>query len=279
MKQSVVHKDITKIKGKTKREVGDVLAVEEPLEIRVGYGPENNREQKAIAVTMRTPGNDEELALGFLYSENVIQSKQDVLSIKPCINKESGEIEDNVLRVELSPDVKLNFQNLERNFYTTSSCGVCGKASIDSVDAVCVNRVSSQITVKTEVIYNLFGKLHEKQLNFSLTGGIHATAIFDTHGQIKTLREDVGRHNAFDKIVGFSLLNRTLPLQTTIALLSGRASFELLQKAAMAGVSIVCAIGAPSNLAVELAESFNITLIGFLKEDQFNIYSHPERII
>jgi FdhD protein len=279
MKQSVVHKDITKIKGKTKREVGDVLAVEEPLEIRVGYGPENNREQKAIAVTMRTPGNDEELALGFLYSENVIQSKQDVLSIKPCINKESGEIEDNVLRVELSPGVKLNFQNLERNFYTTSSCGVCGKASIDSVDAVCVNRVSSQITVKTEVIYNLFGKLHEKQLNFSLTGGIHATAIFDTHGQIKTLREDVGRHNAFDKIVGFSLLNRTLPLQTTIALLSGRASFELLQKAAMAGVSIVCAIGAPSNLAVELAESFNITLIGFLKEDQFNIYSHPERII
>jgi FdhD protein len=279
MKQSVVHKDITKIKGKTKREVGDVLAVEEPLEIRVGYGPENNREQKAIAVTMRTPGNDEELALGFLYSENVIQSKQDVLSIKPCINKESGEIEDNVLRVELSPDVKLNFQNLERNFYTTSSCGVCGKASIDSVDAVCVNRVSSQITVKTEVIYNLFGKLNEKQLNFSLTGGIHATAIFDTHGQIKTLREDVGRHNAFDKIVGFSLLNRTLPLQTTIALLSGRASFELLQKAAMAGVSIVCAIGAPSNLAVELAESFNITLIGFLKEDQFNIYSHPERII
>ncbi len=279
MKQSVKHKGITRVSLVAVKKEKDLLAIEEPLEIRLGYGLKNDRKQKNLAITMRTPGNDEELVLGFLYSENIIHSKKDMLSVKPCVNKETGELEDNVIRVELSEKAEFDLERLNRNFYTTSSCGVCGKASIELIETVCTLQIPKSYQVSKEVILALSEKIKSDQLVFSVTGGIHATALFDETGKLELIQEDVGRHNAFDKAVGKKLLNENIPLSKSIGLVSGRTSFELLQKAVMAGLPILCAIGAPSSLAVELAEEFNITLIGFLKEKSFNIYTHPERIL
>ena len=279
MKQSVKHKAIVKVSRETHRQVNDLLAIEEPLEIRLGYGSSGNRKQKTLAITMRTPGHDEALVLGFLFSENIIASKADVMSVKPCVNKETGELEDNVIRVELSENTTFDLDRLNRNFYTTSSCGVCGKASIELIETVCSLEIPRTFQVSKEVILALSEKLKSDQLVFSVTGGIHATALFDKTGNLELIQEDVGRHNAFDKAVGKKLLENKLPLSENIGLVSGRTSFELLQKAVMAGLPILCAIGAPSSLAVELAEEFNITLIGFLKDRGFNIYSYPERVI
>ena len=279
MKQSVKHRTVVKVSNDKASEVDDLLAVEEPLEIRLGHGPSGNRKQKTLAITMRTPGNDEELVLGFLYSENIINSKHDVLSVKPCVNKETRELEDNVIRVELTEGFEVDLERLNRNFYTTSSCGVCGKASIELIETICSNQIPNTFKVSKDVILELSKKLKSDQLVFSVTGGIHATAVFDETGKLELIQEDVGRHNAFDKAVGKKLLENAIPLNKNIGLVSGRTSFELLQKAVMAGLPILCAIGAPSSLAVELAEEFNITLIGFLKENRFNIYSNPERII
>jgi FdhD protein len=279
MKQSVKHRTIVKVSNKATSEVKDLLAVEEPLEIRLGYGPADSRKQKTLAITMRTPGNDEALVLGFLYSENIINSKKDILSVKPCVNKETGELEDNVIRVELTAGFEVDLERLNRNFYTTSSCGVCGKASIELIETVCSQRIQNAFSVSKKVILDLSAKLKSDQLVFSVTGGLHATALFNENGKLELIQEDVGRHNAFDKAVGKKLLEKNIPLNKNIGLVSGRTSFELLQKAVMAGLPILCAIGAPSSLAVELAEEFNITLIGFLKENRFNIYTNPERIL
>lgn len=279
MKQSVKHRAIVKVTDTSTSEVNDLLAVEEPLEIRLGYGPSSSRAQMTLAITMRTPGNDEALVLGFLYSENIITSKRDILSVKPCVNKETGELEENVIRVELAEGFEVDLERLKRNFYTTSSCGVCGKASIELIETVCSHQIPNRFTVLKDVILKLSEKIKSDQLVFSVTGGLHATALFDEHGQLELIQEDVGRHNAFDKAVGSKLLKDLIPLSKNIGLVSGRTSFELLQKAVMAGLPIICAIGAPSSLAVELAEEFNITLVGFLKENRFNIYSNPERIL
>ncbi len=279
MKEKVTAKEIIKVATNGFSKQPDLLVVEEPLEIRLGYGLENNRRQKSLAVTMRTPGNDEELAVGFLYSENIIVHKGDVLSVKPCVDKKTGKLQDNIIRVELHPSLKVDIEKLSRNFYTTSSCGVCGKTSLELVEQSCSIEIPNSFKVSVEMIKSLPEKLNSDQLIFGRTGGLHATAIFSKTGNLEWVREDVGRHNAFDKIIGYLLLKEELPLFNKVALVSGRTSFELLQKAAMAGVPILCAIGAPSSLAVQLAEDFNITLIGFLSHKRFNIYTHPERII
>jgi FdhD protein len=258
------------------------LAAEEPLEIRIGYGKNNQRFQKSISVTMRTPGNDFELALGFLFTEGIIDSYNQILSIKYCNSIGTNENNQNIVRVELLESVNFDFGKLQRNFYTTSSCGVCGKASIDAIKTTCNTPINlTEITVNQSIIKLLPNKLRSKQNVFEYTGGLHACALFDISGNLVLIREDVGRHNALDKLIGaiFSKNESANNFNNKILLLSGRASFELLQKAAMTGIQVVCAIGAPSSLAVQTALEFNITLIGFLRENRFNIYSHAWRVI
>lgn len=249
----------------------DLLAVEQPLEIRMVYGPENNRQQKNISVTMCTPGHDEELAIGFLFTEGIINSKKDIMNCGAA---------GNIVTATLQPGISFDPKKIERHFYTSSSCGVCGKSSIDAVknNIVCKPDADT-IKVSADVITSLPDSLRKQQEVFKHTGGLHASALFDLTGSLLLTREDVGRHNALDKLVGASLMKNEMPLDKHILLLSGRASFELIQKAAMAGIKIVCAVGAPSSLAVELAKDCDMTLIGFLRDGRFNIYCGEQRII
>ncbi len=259
----------------------DLVVVEEPLEIRLGYGDLEARQQKSISVTMRTPTHDFDLALGFLYSEGIIKSYNQILSIKYCVDA-GKQATENIVRVELKPDVTLNLQSLQRNFYATSSCGVCGKASIEAIDnMVCeLPQYETQpFQINPDVILQLPKTLSQHQKTFEYTGGLHAAALFDLEGKLLLLREDIGRHNALDKIIGNALTQDSLPLQNKILLMSSRASFELIQKAVMASIPIVATIGAPSSLAVQVANQFGITLIGFLRGEQFNVYTDGERII
>jgi len=251
----------------------DDISIEEPLEIKVLYIDGKSKVIKNISVTMRTPGNDAELASGFLFTEGIITNNAQIKNIeKPESNcKTSGE---NSITVEFEDHFTPNLMNTERNFYTTSSCGVCGKGSIESIRTVTTyaqNKIEIN-SIELNVIYQLSEKLRSFQNNFSATGGIHASGIFDMAGNLLAIREDVGRHNALDKLIGYALSSNLLPLNNHILLLSGRASFELIQKAAMAGITAVAAIGAPSSLAVDLAKEFDMTLIGFLRENRFNIY-------
>lgn len=256
----------------------DILAVEEPLEIRIGYGLLQAREQKSISVTMRTPGNDIELASGFLFTEGIISDMNKIESIKHC-NDAGRQAEDNIIRVELKPDIHLDWNKLIRNFYTTSSCGVCGKASIEAISAIGkYNALVENNIVKASIFNALLSKISEQQTVFKHTGALHAAALFSFNAELLCIREDVGRHNALDKLIGFYFTKNELPLSNKILWLSGRLSFELVQKAYMAGVSVIVALGAPSSLSVQLATEKNITLIGFLKENRFNIYTHSERI-
>ncbi len=259
----------------------DLLAAEEPLEIRLGFGQMDMREVLKVSVTMRTPGNDFDLATGFLFTEGIIASANDVLSVKYCSDGNRIENVENIVRVELHPNVEVDSSILQRNFYTTSGCGICGKASIEAIHTVCrISTNDSEWKTNKEVILQLNDSLRNKQYVFEFTGGIHAAALFDINGNLLVVREDVGRHNALDKLIGHLLMNTSssvVPPQS-ILLLSGRASFELLQKAAMAGIQLVCAVGAPSALAVETANSFGITLIGFLRENRFNVYTNSHRI-
>lgn len=241
------------------------MAVEEPLQIQLGL----NGNIKNIAVTMRTPGNDVELAAGFLFTEGIITTRNQI--------RLTGNSENNVV-VTLNEGEDVSLQNTERNFYATSSCGVCGKASIDAVKTNPAFAGLTNVETAAYTLYGLQDKLRQKQEIFDTTGGLHAAALFSLNGDIILLKEDVGRHNALDKLIGHALLNGMLPLFDKILLLSGRASFELIQKAAMAGVQIVAAVGAPSSLAVQLAEENGITLIGFLRHDKFNIYCNSQRI-
>ena len=251
----------------------DQLAVEEPLEIQLLACIAGNRVQKSISVTMRTPGHDKELAAGFLFTEGIIRNNQEVLFIK------QEAFDKNKILVGLQENVNPNIQKMERNFYTTSSCGVCGKSSIDAIKTISAyNNEPDAICLKAEMFYSIQDIVREKQTIFDSTGGLHASALFDLHGNLIILHEDVGRHNALDKVIGASLLNEELPLNDTILLLSGRASFELVQKASMAGIKVIIAVGAPSSLAVELAKECNITLIGFLRDERFNIYSGEHRV-
>ncbi len=278
-KPSVSNVNITRITDNQSEQTEDLLAVEDPMEIRLGFGPMEARQQKSVSVTMRTPGNDFELALGFLFTEGIIQYPTDVYKIQYCTELNTQENLENIVRVELNPNLDIDLSKLQRNFYTTSSCGVCGKESIEAIKTNCmVQHLDLTLQITPQTITQLPDKLRAQQSVFEYTGGIHACALFDAAGNILLLREDVGRHNALDKLIGAAMHASIIKLNETVLLLSGRASFELLQKAAMAGIPVVCAVGAPSSLAVQTAVSFNITLVGFLRNQRFNIYACPERI-
>lgn len=253
----------------------DTLAVEEPLEIRVAGTP--------LAITMRTPGHDVELAAGFLVSEGVIARGSDFASAIHCGGPGTGGVENtyNVLDVSLAPGVPLPSPDLARTFYTTSSCGMCGKASIEAVETVSTYDVAGDAaSVDAAMIATFPDKLRAEQAVFDKTGGLHAAALFDAvTGELLVLREDVGRHNAVDKVVGSAVLNDRLPLSGTVLMVSGRASFELVQKAVMAGVPMLTAVSAPSSLAVELAEASGLTLVGFLRGPSMNVYTRADRVV
>lgn len=257
----------------------DVVATEEPLEIRLTHGPLTNRQTQNVAVTMRTPGNDAELATGFLFTEGIIQNHEDILAAQHAFIA-CAENRENVIVVELQPHVVPNLGKADRNFYTTSSCGVCGKSSIGAIRTVSAYDGThvEDIGIDVDILYQLPNTLRHHQEVFDTTGGLHASALFTLSGELLELREDVGRHNALDKLIGASLNSNWLPVTNKVLLLSGRISFELVQKAAMAGISIIAAIGAPSSLAVQLAQEFNITLVGFLRQQRFNIYTAAHRV-
>ena len=253
----------------------DALATEEPMEIRLISGAA----KQTVAVTMRTPGADFELAAGFLYGEGIVSSPEDILKISYCVDSDlDAEQQYNIVNVELRGDRDYYLKPLERHFYTTSACGVCGKASLEQLELRGCSVRPSGPEVSAEVVYSLPEKLREAQGLFEATGGLHAAALFDAEGELVALREDVGRHNATDKLVGWALLEGRLPLSGQIVMVSGRSSFEILQKCLTAGVPIVCAVSAPSSLAVDVARQFNITLIGFLRGNRFNVYSGHERM-
>lgn len=255
------------------RSRSDQLATEEPLEIRL-VSP-----QKTVAVTMRTPGADFELTAGFLYSEGVVSSREDIDRISYCVDPDvDGEQRYNIVNVKLKEGLSPDLQPLERHFFTTSACGVCGKASLEALRLRGCPVIPEGPEVSAEVIYSLPEQLRSAQRVFSTTGGLHAAALFDTQGQLLSVREDVGRHNALDKLVGSAVLSDQLPLNNHIVMVSGRSSFEILQKCLTAGVPIVCAVSAPSSLAVALAREFGITLVGFLRGERFNVYAGRERL-
>lgn len=264
----------------------DVVAVEEPLEIQLGYRAKGGRLRKSIAVTMRTPGNDDELAAGFLFTEGVVREAGDIVSIREAspermVEEPAAPISSarhNSVHVELGDDVQVNLSTLERNFYTTSSCGICGKASLLALRSVCPPRRKNELHFPAGLVYGLPEKLREAQHVFAATGGLHGAGLFSPTGELLHLREDIGRHNAVDKLIGARFLADEVPLRENILLLSGRASFELLQKAVMAGIPAVVAVGAPSSLAIQVAREFDVTLIAFLREHRFNIYHGADRV-
>lgn len=265
--------DLVKVSDRSQERISDCISVEEPLEIRIQTTVGGITAHKNISVTMRTPGHDAELATGFLFTEGLISEAGQIKSVDH-VDALCTRNSDNIILVELCDGFAPETNSLDRNFYSSSSCGVCGKGSIGAIKTVSIFKelVAEPFTLNYEVLYTLSDQLRAAQGNFSATGGIHAAGLFDLNGQLIALREDIGRHNALDKLIGHALMNGLLPLQKTILLLSGRASFELVQKAAMAGISCIAAIGAPSSLAIELAEEFNISLLGFLRDHRFNIY-------
>lgn len=251
----------------------DELATEEPLEIRLS--PTN----KTLAVTMRTPGADFELVAGFLYSEGIIRNKSDIVKMSYCVDPNiDGEQRQNIINVTLKPELNLDFKSLERHFFTNSSCGVCGKASIESLEQKGCPILTEDWHVTANIIYNLPEQLNKAQSVFHKTGGLHAAALFNPEGNLLKLREDVGRHNALDKLIGSAFLADELPLNQRMVMVSGRTSFEIIQKCLMAKIPIICAVSAPSSLAVSLAQAFNLTLIGFLRGQRFNVYSGLSRL-
>jgi FdhD protein len=251
----------------------DMVVIEEPLEILLGTGAGNLRKRTALAVTMRTPGHDEDLALGFLFTEGILAQKSDLVQLRI--------MSENSLLVEFGADVYVDLNRLSRNMFANSSCGVCGKASLDAVQTNAVYFSVPGVPLMTpEIIYLMPKTLREAQMAFEQTGGLHAAGLFTHHGELVLLREDVGRHNAVDKVIGAALkMGIPFPLKDHVLMVSGRAGFELVQKASMAGLPWLVAVGAPTSLSVELAESCGMTLVGFLRGNRFNVYAHPERLL
>jgi FdhD protein len=271
----------------------DEVVTEEPLEIRLraaalapanGALPVFHRRAQAgadrtVAITMRTPGADLELACGFLHGEGIARSPGDIVDIRFCDDPELDEAKrHNIVVVRLKDGVMPDLHGLERHFYTTSACGVCGKASLDSLRIQGPPPIGAGPCLEPQVLYSLPEKLRAHQGLFASTGGLHAAALFDTQGRLVEVREDVGRHNALDKLVGWAYREGRLPLADHVIMVSGRTSFEILQKSLMAGAPIVCAVSAPSSLAVDLAKEFGITLVGFLRGNRFNVYANRQRI-
>jgi FdhD protein len=256
---------ILRFRDGVRENASDELSTEEPLEIRV--------KNRAVSVTMRTPGHDDELAAGFLLTEGMIHSRADVVGIELCAFDREG----NVLNVQLAPSANVDFDKLTRHVFASSSCGVCGKATIDSIHAK-FPPIESDVVVDAKTLLALPEKLRAAQATFDRTGGLHAAGLFDLSGNLLVAREDVGRHNAVDKVLGWGFLSQKLPFDRHVLLVSGRSSFEIMQKALAGRVCIVAAVSAPSSLAVEFALESGMTLVGFLREGRMNIYSEPTRV-
>ena len=274
---ATVPASVLAVEGDGSLQLDDAVAAEEPLEIRVVAEKDGKRERHGVAVTMRTPGHDFELAAGFLCGEGLLERGSEVWRIDHC-NAASAENPDNVVEVSLRPGVDFDVDRLSRHVYTSSSCGVCGRASLDAVRIACPQAPVGNLRLHARQLVRLPGVLREAQPVFSETGGLHAAGLFDGEGRLLVLHEDVGRHNAVDKVVGSLLLEGRLPGSDRILLVSGRASFELVQKAALAGIPVLAAVGAPSSLAIELAAEMGMTLVGFLRDERFNVYSGVDRI-
>ncbi len=269
---------VWKIKASERVETDDVLAIEEPLEIQLAYGKAKERKQKSISITMRTPANDFDLAAGFLFTESIITSSSQIKQID-FVKSWNPDMQGNKVLVELDESVEIDFKKLERHFYTSSSCGVCGKTSIEAVRTTqSFQLTKAQPVFDRQLIHELPQLQRAQQQLFEDTGGIHAAALFDVNGELVLLREDVGRHNAVDKLIGAALLKEMLPLSNYLILVSGRASFELIQKSLVAGIPILAAVGAPSSLAISLAKESDMTVLGFVRNNRFNIYCGEERI-
>lgn len=272
---AIAYTRIKKVHNARITEEEDALAAEEPLEIRLLYGPAHNRKQQSITVTMRTPGQDTELAAGFLFTEGIITSATDIADIRFLQDDQHS------IQVTLYERVQPVLASTQRNFYSNSGCGVCGKTDIASIYTNVTNAAPDTATALTFPATRLLAlpdSLRQQQALFDDTGGLHAAALFNAAGELLLLREDIGRHNAVDKLIG-AALSANIPLHSCLMLLSGRAGFELIQKAAMAKIPIVAAVGAPSSLAVKMAQQWNITLVGFLRHQRCNIYTMEERIV
>ncbi|MEX2274539.1 MAG: formate dehydrogenase accessory sulfurtransferase FdhD [Actinomycetota bacterium] len=272
LRRNVARTKIVAVNAGVRSERPDTLAAEEPMEIRAG-GP--GQDTGSVAVTMRTPGGDFELAVGFLFTEGLIRGRDEIDRVAYCDDVGPDEQRYNIVTVRLAH--AFDTESVRRNFYASSSCGVCGKASIDDIQVRCAP-VAPGPQVEGSIIAGLPDALRRAQPVFDKTGGLHAAGLFGVDGGLISLREDVGRHNAVDKVIGEQLLAGTVPLAERILQVSGRVSFEIVQKAAVAGIPVISAVSAPSSLAVEAAEGFGMTVVGFVRDDRFNVYSHPERI-
>ena len=274
------HIEVRRVNGVFAVRSHDSVAIEDALEIQIGQLRKGLRTIRSVSVTMRTPGHDDELAMGFLFGEGILNGQSDVAEIEfPAVE---GEKSRSCVRIQLRAGVTVDLKQLDRNFYTTSSCGVCGKASLAAVRRLIRGPLPSggeEFRIAAATIHQMSGRLRESQEIFEQTGGLHAAALFDGAGDLCLVREDVGRHNAVDKIMGAKLLEGRIPLKERVLFVSGRASFELVQKAVRAGIPILAAVGAPSSLAIELAEASGMTLLGFVRDDRFNIYSADYRIL
>lgn len=270
--------EVRRVAGDLATQGNDKVAIEEPLEIQIGLERRGMRTVRSVSVTMRTPGNDDELATGFLFGEGILNRPSDVARIEfPDLEGGSAK----AVRVHLKAGIQFDPKQLERHFYTTSSCGICGKASLEAVRRMARRLrpcTDDALRVSPEIVHRLSERLRGSQQIFELTGGLHAAALFDAAGNLCSVREDVGRHNAVDKVIGSEWLDGRIPLSDRILLVSGRASFELIQKAVRAGLPVFAAVGAPSSLAIELAEACGLTLLGFVRDARFNIYSASHRL-
>lgn len=279
-KHAVRRVDVRRLAAGRVTSDSDAVATEEPLGIRLGYSrADGSRAEEEVSITMRTPGHDEDLAVGFLFTEGIIHARSDVEAVVPRAQPQPNGLV-NAVRVELAAGVNVDFKRLERHFYTSSSCGICGKASIDAVAVQGKYDVAAAgFRVTAAALGALPEALKQRQSVFEQTGGLHASASFDASGKILALREDVGRHNALDKLIGRALVDGFVPLSQCGIVVSGRLSFELMQKAKVAGCPLVAGVGAPSSLAIELGKEFGMTLVGFLKADRLNVYSRPDRVV
>ena len=272
--------NITKLKGSIKEEVQDHVSVEEPLEMSLKFKKDDKWNIENISITMRTPGNDEDLVSGFLYNERIIENINEIEKVEKKGETVGDYNLQNKIEVTINNTKNLDIGKIKKNFITNSSCGVCGKTSLDSIEVLKTNKIDLSFP---KINYNIILKspelLQNNQSEFSKTGGIHASALIDDKGEVIAIREDVGRHNALDKLIGHALKNKIIKPENQFIACSGRLNFELVQKALMSNIGLMAGVGAPTSLAIDLAKRFNMTLVGFVKQDSFNIYSNKERII
>ncbi len=279
MEKQSLETPISRLENGILRDMSDQVALEEPLEIRLDFRDGYDRQQKSLSITMRTPGHDEELAAGFLFTEGILRFPKDITGIAGCGPASGAHKGKNIVKVRLSDEATVQWPKLERHFYATSSCGVCGKASLDALEVQGLKPIPrDEFRIDMREISELSARLRSHQAVFDQTGGLHAAATFNESGQLLDIREDVGRHNAVDKLIGSQFLAGKTPLSNRLLFLSGRASFELVQKAVVAGIPMIAAVGAPSSLAVELAKRFDVTLLGFVRDSRFNVYHGAWRL-